>query len=87
MSEFDHLVMKAREAMAGNINVLSTGEALAAALVLNRFDWLSEMGYTITEALDRIGPGWVGMPIGAALPPGRLAANPIGWSPSRYSVV
>ena len=61
MSEFGHLLMKAREAMAGSINVLSTGEALAAALVLNRFDWLSEMGYTITEALERIGPVWVSM--------------------------
>lgn len=24
--------------------------------------------------------------MGAALPPSRVAANPIGWSPSRYSV-
>ncbi|MCC4613290.1 hypothetical protein LL963_14505 [Xanthomonas campestris pv. esculenti] len=33
---------------------LSTGEALTAALVLNRADWLAEMDYTIAEALDRI---------------------------------
>ncbi|MGV7167432.1 hypothetical protein ACDI35_02625 [Xanthomonas axonopodis pv. cajani] len=33
---------------------LSTGEALTAALVLNRHDWLAEMGYTIAQALDRI---------------------------------
>lgn len=44
MSEFNHLVMKTSEALAGRIGVLSTGEALAAALVLNRFDWLEKMG-------------------------------------------
>jgi len=33
---------------------LSTGEALTAALVLNRHDWLTRMDYTIAEALDRI---------------------------------
>jgi len=33
---------------------LSTGEALTAALVLNRHDWLTDMDYTIAQALDRI---------------------------------
>ncbi|CAE6737875.1 hypothetical protein QSH39_015980 [Xanthomonas arboricola pv. corylina] len=33
---------------------LSTGEALTAALVLNRHDWLADMDYTIAQALDRI---------------------------------
>lgn len=33
---------------------LSMGEALTAALVLNRHDWLKRMDYTIAEALDRI---------------------------------
>lgn len=33
---------------------LSTGEALMAALALNRHDWLQKMGYTIAEAMDRI---------------------------------
>ncbi|CEE29619.1 conserved hypothetical protein [Xanthomonas citri pv. citri] len=33
---------------------MSTGEALTAALVLNRHDWLAELGYTIAQALDRI---------------------------------
>jgi len=33
---------------------LSTGESLTAALVLNRHDWLADMGYTIAQALDRI---------------------------------
>jgi hypothetical protein len=38
----------------GDTGPLSTGEALTAALVLNRHDWLQEMDYTIAQALDRI---------------------------------
>ncbi|KGT55746.1 hypothetical protein NY96_10170 [Xanthomonas citri pv. fuscans] len=41
-------------ARMGGPGPLSTGEALTAALVLNRHDWLAEMGYTIAQALDRI---------------------------------
>ena len=46
--------MKCREAQNNGLGVLSTGEALLAALVLNRADWLAKMGYTIAEALDRV---------------------------------
>lgn len=38
----------------GEPGSLSTGEALTAALVLNRHDWLAELDYTIAQALDRI---------------------------------
>ncbi|OAX88954.1 hypothetical protein A7D16_09290 [Xanthomonas nasturtii] len=41
-------------ARMGEPGPLSTGEALTAALVLNRADWLTEMDYTIAQALDRI---------------------------------
>ncbi|MCC4607289.1 hypothetical protein LL967_05265 [Xanthomonas campestris pv. zinniae] len=41
-------------ARLGEPGPLSTGETLTAALVLNRHDWLAEMGYTIAQALDRI---------------------------------
>ncbi|AMU99475.1 hypothetical protein [Xanthomonas citri] len=41
-------------ARMGGPGPLSTGEALTAALVLNRHDWLTDMDYTIAEALDRI---------------------------------
>ncbi|MCL1523201.1 hypothetical protein [Xanthomonas nasturtii] len=41
-------------ARMGEPGPLSTGEALTAALVLNRADWLAEMDYTIAQALDRI---------------------------------
>lgn len=61
MSEFEHMVSKARQAANGGFGVLSVGEKLAAALVLNRHDWLETMGYTIAEALARVGPEWVAM--------------------------
>lgn len=43
---FNHLMQKVRDAASGGINAMSLGEALAAALVLNRSDWLAQMGYT-----------------------------------------
>ena len=39
--------------------VQSTGEKVAVALVLNRADWLEELGYTIAEAIERAGQDWV----------------------------
>lgn len=57
-SELDHILRVTRYAQANGYGVLSTGEQLAAALVLNRADWLAEMGYTMAEAVDRIGPEW-----------------------------
>ncbi|EPN2681273.1 TPA: hypothetical protein ACRNL1_005383 [Pseudomonas aeruginosa] len=53
------IVSKARDAKRGHWNVQSTGEKLASALVLNRADWLALMGYTIAEAIERVGPTWV----------------------------
>jgi hypothetical protein len=35
--------------------VQSTGEQVAVALVLNRADWLDELGYTLAEAIERTG--------------------------------
>lgn len=64
--ELRHIVSVCRSAAArGGVGVLSTGEMLAAALVLNRADWLAEVGYTIVEALERVGPDWV-VRLGAA---------------------
>ncbi len=60
--EYRHLLAKARDAQRGGINawhVQSTGERVAVALVLNRADWLKEIGYTIAEAIDRTGPEWL----------------------------
>lgn len=39
--------------------VLSTGERIAVALVLNRYDLLESTWGTILEAVDRLGPLWI----------------------------
>lgn len=41
------------------LETLSTGERLIVALVLNRADWLQQLGYTMVEAIDWIGDEWV----------------------------
>ena len=61
MSELDHIISKARDAKRGGFGVLSTGERLAAALVLNRADWLASMDYTMAEAIDRVGASWLAL--------------------------
>ena len=61
MSELDHIIRKARDAKRGGFGVLSTGEKLAAALVLNRADWLASMDYTMAEAIDRVGTAWLAL--------------------------
>jgi hypothetical protein len=59
-ADLAHILAKTREAAdRGSPGPLSTGEALVAALVLNRPDWLIAMEYTIAEAIERIGPEWV----------------------------
>jgi hypothetical protein len=61
---YEHLLRKSRDARRGGRNawgVQSTGEKVAVALALNRADWLSEIGYTIPEALERSGAEWVAM--------------------------
>lgn len=52
------LVSLARFARDNGYGVLSTGEQLAAALVLNRADWLKDMDYTIGQAIYRLDEGW-----------------------------
>jgi hypothetical protein len=58
MSGFDHALAKVLDAARGGLGAQSTGEQLMAALCLNRPDWLAEMGYTIAEALERVGGEW-----------------------------
>jgi hypothetical protein len=60
--QYEHLLRKARDAKRGGHDawaVQSTGEKVAVALVLNRADWLAEILYTISEAIDRSGQEWV----------------------------
>jgi len=40
------------------IGVLSTGERLAVALVLDQKDWLERWRYTMLEAVERLGEEW-----------------------------
>lgn len=62
MTRLEHLASVVRQAAAnGGPGPLSTGEALAAALVLNRHDWLASMGYTIAQALGRVDDDWIAM--------------------------
>ncbi len=61
MSELDHIIRKSRDARSGGFGVLSTGEKLAVALVLNRPDWLASMDYTLAEAIDRVGAQWLAL--------------------------
>lgn len=61
MSELDHIIRKSRDARNGGFGVLSTGEKLAAALVLNRPDWLASMDYTLAEAIERVGAEWLAL--------------------------
>jgi hypothetical protein len=61
---YEHLFRKSQEAKRGGHDawaVQSTGEKVAVALVLNRADWLAEIGYTLPEAIERSGAEWVTM--------------------------
>jgi hypothetical protein len=53
--EYRHLLQKCRDARDGGLSALSTAERIVAALVLNRPEWLTQLGYTMAEAVDRIG--------------------------------
>ncbi|HEY1743839.1 MAG TPA: hypothetical protein VGG18_11795 [Granulicella sp.] len=61
---YQHLLRKAHDAKCSGHaawSVQSTGERVAVALVLNRPDWLTEIGYSIPEAIERSGAEWVSM--------------------------
>ncbi|MFY0450123.1 hypothetical protein ACOMHD_19340 [Xanthomonas codiaei] len=52
--ELNHIVRVARTAKKlRGTGPLSTGESLAAAIVLNKPGWLKGMGYTLAEAINR----------------------------------
>lgn len=61
MTDFvlEQILDKSRAARDGHFGVLSTGEKLAAALVLNKPEWLAKMDYTMAEAVERVGPEWM----------------------------
>lgn len=52
--DLDHILRVSRFARGNRgPGPLSTGEALAAAIVLNKPAWLKARGYTLAEAFDR----------------------------------
>ncbi|MGB3390069.1 MAG: hypothetical protein WBA88_19035 [Pseudaminobacter sp.] len=59
--DLNHIVSKSRDAKNGGFGVLSTSEQLAAAFVLNRPDWLASAGYTMAEAVERLGAKWLAL--------------------------
>lgn len=63
MSDTVEAIMRMVKTVSANearFGVLSTGEKLAVALVLDRKDLLAEVngGYTMLEAINRLGPEW-----------------------------
>jgi len=60
--EFQQLLFKARDVKRGGEPAWwaqSKGEKLAVAMVLNHPEWIAAMGYTLAEAIDRIGTEWI----------------------------
>lgn len=53
--KLDHIIRVSRYAKKERgTGVLSTGEGLAAAIVLNKPAWLKARGYTLAEAICRV---------------------------------
>lgn len=74
-AEYKHLLGKVLDAERGgqvSWACQSTGEKLAVALVLNKPEWIKEMGYTLAEAVDRVGPEWCALLLRAQWGLGRL---------------
>ena len=58
----DYLDFKAPQLAAGVDDVLgalSTGERIYICLAANRLDILQREGYSVVQALDRLGPDWL----------------------------
>lgn len=53
--EYHHLLEKCRDARDRGLSALSKGERIAAALALNRPEWLTQLDCTMAEAIDQIG--------------------------------
>lgn len=77
IDRLNEVALRAAKKEPCGLGSLSTGEALYVALVSNRMDVLKKMGYTIPEALARIGPDW----ILAAVYCWQYAGNPAKYEP------
>ena len=56
MAGYDDVVWAVQQAHLGG---LSAGQKIAAALMLNRHDWLESQGYTMAEAIFRLDTDWL----------------------------
>lgn len=61
MRDLNQIISVSRRAARDGTGTLSHGEALAAALVLDRPDWLARMKYTLAEAIERVGAEWLAL--------------------------
>lgn len=52
-------VVSIMEADEKNIGLLSPGEAIAAALIFNRMEWLPDGYRHPLDAIDRLGSNWM----------------------------
>ena len=59
IDRLNELALKLAKGGEKGFGVLSTGEKCYVGLAANRIDLLNQHGYTITEALNRIGPSWI----------------------------
>lgn len=77
-TQLDHLDGIAKEVAKGDesrLGPLSTGESLYVALASNRGDLLASRGYTIAEALSRLGEDWTA----SLIERWRYAGDPKAW--------
>lgn len=54
----DAIAIRAAKGDTAGVSVLSTGERLYVALAANSAEMLQAQGYTVAEALARLGPDW-----------------------------
>lgn len=59
MASLDEIVVRISDtSVQPNLGFLSTGELLYVALASNSKKLLNESGYTMVQAIDRLGPVW-----------------------------
>ena len=59
IDRLNHMALVLAKKGDSGFGVLSTGEQCYVALASNRIDLLEQIGYTIPEALARLGDDWI----------------------------
>jgi hypothetical protein len=60
-TELNTMVAVARQAQQGGFSALSISQKLTAAFVLIRPDWLADMNFTLSEAIEHLGSRWLAL--------------------------